>query len=124
MPLAPSTEFVEYVLEHLESIGPIGTGRFFGGVGITYDSVQFAMMIGNSLYFVVDDDTQKKYEQAGMQSFSYMTKKGRMQVRRYFELPEDILSDKEKLQIWARESIQIAHKTKKPRKATHKSKQL
>ncbi len=118
--MAPSSEFVEYVLEHLESIGPIRTGRFFGGVGITYDSVQFAMIIGNSLYFVVDDNTREKYEHAGMQSFSYMTKKGRIQVRRYFELPEDVLSDKEKLQIWARESIRIARETKKPGTGTGK----
>lgn len=112
----PSAEYTEYVLELLEPIGPIQTGRFFGGVGISNGFVQFAMLMGNSLYFVVDEDTREKYEQAGMQSFSYMTKKGRIQVRRYFELPEDILSAPEQLRLWASEAMSIAGKTK-PNKA-------
>jgi DNA transformation protein len=113
---APSTEYTEYILELLEPIGPVQTGRFFGGVGISNGFAQFAMIMGNSLYFVVDEDTRKKYEQAGMQPFSYMTKKGRIQVRRYFELPEDILTDPEQLRLWASEAMRVAGKTK-PNKA-------
>ncbi len=112
----PSTEYKEYVLEFLEPLFPIRIGRFFGGVGISYGSVQFAMIMGNSLYFAVDDNSRKKYEQAGMQPFSYMTKKGQVQVRKYFELPEDVLTDHEQLQLWANEAIQVAHNTKKPKK--------
>lgn len=59
------------------------------------------MIMGNSLYFAVDEGTRKKYEQAGMRPFSYMTKKGRVQVRKYFELPEDVLTDPEQLRLWA-----------------------
>lgn len=72
------------------------------------------MIMGNSLYFAVDEDTRKKYEQAGMPSFSYMTKKGRVQVRKYFELPEDVLTDPERLRLWASEAMQVAGKTKRP----------
>ena len=75
------------------------------------------MIMGNSLYFAVDEDSRKKYEQAGMQPFSYMTKKGRIQVRKYFELPEDVFTDPEQLRLWANEAIQAANKTKKPKKA-------
>ncbi|NOS74215.1 MAG: TfoX/Sxy family protein [Methyloglobulus sp.] len=112
----PSAEYVDYVLEHLESIASIHTGRFFGGVGISNGYVQFAMMMDNSLYFVVDDDSRKKYEQAGMQPFSYLTKKGRVQVRRYFEVPEEVFTDSEQLREWANEAMLVAEKTKKPSK--------
>lgn len=64
------------------------------------------------LYFVVDQDTRSKYEQRGMQPFSYMTKKGRIQVQRYFELPEDILVDPEQLRLWTSEAMAIADKSK------------
>jgi len=110
--LTPGTEYTKYVLEFLEPIGPLQTRRFFGGVGISNGFVQFAMIMGNSLYFAVDEDTRKKYERAGMQPFSYMTKKGRILVRKYFELPEDILTDSEQLQHWANEAIHAAGKTK------------
>lgn len=112
----PSAEYTGYVLELLEPIGAVQTGRFFGGVGISNGYAQFAMIMGNCLYFVVDEDTRGKYEQAGMQSFSYMTKKGRIQVRKYFELPEDILTDPEQLRLWASEAMSVAGKTK-PNKA-------
>jgi len=109
----PSLEFSEYVLEFLEPILPIKTGRFFGGVGISCHSVQFAMIMGNSLYFVVDDESRKKYQQAGMRPFSYSTKKGEIQVRRYFEVPEEILTDIEQLQLWANEAVGIAGKSQR-----------
>lgn len=115
--LTASAEYTEYVLELLAPIGPVRAGRFFGGVGISNGSGQFAMIMGNSLYFAVDEDTRTKYEQEGMQAFSYLTKKGRVQVRKYFELPEDVLTDPEQLRLWASEAMHVAGKTKKASKA-------
>jgi DNA transformation protein len=121
--MSASVEYTEYVLEMLAPIGPVRTGRFFGGVGILSGSVQFAMIMGNSLYFVVDDSTRPNYERASMAPFSYTTKKGRVQVRKYFELPEDILTDPEQLRLWANESKRIAAKDKKPSKALKRTRQ-
>jgi len=106
--MAASAEYTEYVLELLSPVGALTAGRFFGGVGLSHASVQFAMIMDNSLYFAVDDTTRARYEAAGMQPFSYVTKKGRVQVRRYFELPEDVLSDPDELRVWAQESIRVA----------------
>ena len=116
--MTATAEYTEYILELLLPIGPVQTGRFFGGVGISNGSAQFAMIMGNSLYFAVDDNSRKKYQQAGMQSFSYMTKKGRVQVRKYFELPEDVLTNPEQLRLWANEAMHVTGKTKKPNKIT------
>ena len=115
--MTASAEYTEYVLELLQPLGAVRTGRFFGGVGISTGAIQFAMIMGNSLYFVVDERTRKKYEQAGMQPFSYLTKKGRVQVRKYFELPEEVLTDPAQLRLWADEAMGIARKTKKPNKS-------
>lgn len=110
--MTPSAEYQAYVLELMEPVIPPKTTRFFGGVGLTYNAVQFGMMIGNNLYFVVDDSTRVKYVQAGMEAFSYLTKKGRVQVRRYYELPEEILTDAVQLRVWMWEAINIASQTK------------
>jgi len=118
-----SAEYTEYVLELLEPIGPVKISRFFGGVGISYGSVQFAMIMGNSLYFVVDNNTRQKYEKANMTPFSYTTRKGRVQVRKYFELPEEVLTDSEQLRLWAREAVQVADETKKPKKSLNGTRQ-
>jgi DNA transformation protein len=114
--MGASKEYTEYVLKFLEPLFPIRTSRFFGGVGVSYDSVQFAMIMDNSLYFVVDEDSRKKYERLGMQPFSYTTKKGQVKVRKYFEVPEEILIDAGQLQIWANESLRAANNTQKSEK--------
>ena len=112
--MSATDEYTDYVLELLAPVGPVRVSRFFGGVGLSVGSVQFAMIMDNSLYFVVDDATRARYEAAGMESFSYATKKGRVQVRRYFELPEDVLTDSDALRAWAQEAMKVAAKTKKP----------
>ncbi|MEQ1635194.1 MAG: TfoX/Sxy family protein [Methylococcales bacterium] len=113
--MTASAEFTDYVLEFLEPLFPVSIARFFGGAGIYCGSVQFAMIMHNTLYFVVNDESREKYQQAGMQPFSYMTKKGQVKVRKYFELPEEVLNDPEQLQLWANESLKIAYNTQKPK---------
>ena len=112
--MSASAEYTEYVLELLEPLGRVRTTRFFGGIGLCVGNAQFAMIMGNSLYFVVDDSTRPKYEKAGMVPFAYLTKKGRVLVRRYFELPEEILTDAQALKLWAAESIKLAARAKTP----------
>ncbi len=106
--MSASPEFVQYVAELLEPMGPLKTGRFFGGVALKRDGVQFAMVMGNSLYFVVNDHTRAKYEEAGMQAFSYLTQRGRVQVRKYFASPPELLDDPDQLRLWAREAVDAA----------------
>jgi DNA transformation protein len=114
--MTASAEYTAYVLEHLEALFPVRVARFFGGVGLYFDTCQFAMIMGNTLYFSVDADSRPKYEQAGMRPFSYLTKKGRVQVRKYYELPEDVLTEPEQLQNWANQAMEVAFKTQKPMK--------
>ena len=106
--MAASAEYVDYVLELLEPLGRVKAARLFGGIGLSREAVQFALIMDNRLYFLVDDATRPKYEAAGMGPFAYDTKKRRVQVRSYYELPEDVLTDPDELRVWARESLRIA----------------
>jgi DNA transformation protein len=114
--MSASPEFTEYVLELLEPLGAIESRRLFGGVGISSDAVQFAIIMGNTLYFVVDETTREKYVQAQREPFSYMTKKGQVYVKRYYEVPEDLFENHDELIKWAGESIAVAKKTSKKSK--------
>jgi len=106
-------EYIEYVLELLEPINAITAGKFFGGQGVSCDSVQFAMIMGNSLFFVVDDSTRGKYIDMGTECFWYKTKKKKVNVKKYHEVPAEIIENSEALIEWAKESIEIANKLKK-----------
>ena len=111
--MAVTADFLAFVKDQLEPIVDITSGRFFGGAGLSADGVQFAMIMGNSLYFVVSNATRPKYEARGSTCFSYTTKKGRVDVRKYFEVPAEFLEDPDRLLDLAHESIDAARRAKR-----------
>jgi len=112
-----SDEYVDYILECLENIGDIQVGRMFGGTGLKQDNIQFAMLMGNSLFFVVDEKTRPKYEKRGMGCFWYTTKKGRVNVKKYYEVPAELFEEQDELLAWAKSAIDSARKLYRPKKA-------
>ena len=107
--MSASPEFIEYVRELLVPLGTLKDGKFFGGFAFKSGSKQFAMIMGNTLYFCVNDQTRPKYEALGMEPFSYSTKKGRVRVNKYFSVPEELFEDQEQLVEWASEAVRSAY---------------
>lgn len=66
------------------------------------------MIMGTSVYFVVDKVSRPKYEKLGSKCFAYDTKTKRVQVNKYFEVPVEVIEDREALVALAREAIQVA----------------
>lgn len=108
--MSASPEFIEYVRELFAPLGNLKDGKFFGGFAFKSGSKQFAMIMGNTLYFCVNDRTRPKYEALGMEPFSYYTKKGKINVKKYYSAPEDLFEDNVKLIEWANEAIESAYK--------------
>jgi DNA transformation protein len=110
---ASSAEFKAYVMEQLADLPSISTARFFGGVSLHSGPTQFAMIMDGSLYFVVDDTSRPEYEAMGSQCFSYLTKKGRVDVRKYFEVPADLIEDQDRLMGLAKTALKAARSSAK-----------
>lgn len=106
--MSADAEFVAFIGELLEPLGPLGSGRFFGGHAFKKDGVQFAMVMGNTLYLKVDDDTRPAFQVAGSQAFSYTNRKGRVMVESYYATPETLLDDGDELVVWAQRAIDAA----------------
>jgi len=116
--LSNTNEFADYVHGQLADLGEIEHGRFFGGVGFKLGDVQFAMCMNNTFYLVVDDTTRSQYTELGSAPFSYATTKGTRLVHRYYEVPEEILEDRDALTQWAQDAVAVAvrsrpHKSRK-----------
>lgn len=111
-----NSSYLEYIVDQLAPIGPLTTARFFGGTGLSSEGVQFAMLMEGTLYFVVSDATRPKYEAMGSRCFSYSTKNGRVQVRRYFEVPAEVVEEQPRLVALARESMLAARASTKSKK--------
>ena len=98
-------EFSHYILELLSPLGDLQLGRFFGGTALKYEGTQFCMIMKNRLYFRVGKNNLASYLSRDSTPFSYLTKKGRVHVKSYYEVPADILDDQECLLSWAQQAV-------------------
>jgi len=106
-------EYADYILELLSPVKTVSSGRFFGGIGLKSEGTQFAMIMDNSLFLVVDDTSRNKYLEYGTECFWYKTKKKKVNVKKYHEVPVEIIENNEAIIEWALEAVSVANKLKK-----------
>jgi DNA transformation protein len=117
-------EFVEHVVETLRSFGPVTVRSMFGGWGIYRDSVFFALVAGDTLYFKSDDENRAQFERESPGPFTF-EKKGETVVTHYYAVPEDAFEDPQVMARWARlgyaAALRAASKRRPRRKAPSRS---
>ncbi len=101
--------YLKHIMDRLSPLGEISSKYMFGGWGVFTEGLMFAVFAGDSLYFKVDDSNRQMYEKAGSTPFPHGIS--------YWEVPEEVAEDDEKLRKWAQISIDIAR-----RKAAKKKK--
>ncbi len=112
---APSPQFRDFVLDQLPD--GIGLGRFFSGLDLRRDGVQFAMLMGNRLYLRCDAALREDLLAEGGEVFSYTTKKGRVQVARYVSVPEDLLEAPERLSELTERALAVGRAAERKKRA-------
>lgn len=106
--MSSRSEFVAHVQDLLTPLGPLTSGRLFGGHGFKCGGRQFAMIMGDTLYLRVDDTTRLAHERHGMAPFSYATRKGLVLVRTYSAVPAEWLEDRDQLLAAASRALSVA----------------
>lgn len=105
--------FRDYIVHDvLIDIDGISSKNMFGGYGIYRHGVIFAMIAFGRLYFKVGEANRADYEELGSTQFIYKTKGKDMKIN-YWELPEEIMENKENLSEWIEKSLAV-HKEKRP----------
>lgn len=99
------------------SLGPIRTGRLFGGTSLYIDDAMFAVIFGDALYMKVDKPLAKDYAAAGSQPFSYDTRTGLRTIPGLMSLPTAAHDDPDEALKWAQLSLIPAEKAAKKRLA-------
>ncbi len=99
--MAKDTSFYQYVLGDLFSeILGISSRSMFGGYGFYYHGKIFAIIADGKLYFKVGDGNRKDFERFGSLPFRYKGHNGKLYEMSYWELPPDIMDDKEEILNW------------------------
>lgn len=113
--MAKDREFVNWVLERLEPLGPLRTRAMFGGHGVWLEDpfageggkgLFFALVADGTLYVKADDANRGEFEGAGLEPFKpFPDKPGTMS---YYPVPEDALEEPEALLEWANRGVAAA----------------
>lgn len=90
--------FKDYVLDQLGELRDVRARPMFGGYGLYYGSVFFGIVADGRVYFKTNDATRPEYERRGMQPFR---PNERQTLKRYYEVPPDVLDDRDALIAWA-----------------------
>ncbi len=116
MPVSPS--FRDFVAEQFAASVPSLRHRaMFGGVGLYAGDLFFALIDDDLVYLKVDAENRGDFEAAGKGPFMPFGPGG--EVMQYYELPGEVLEDREELARWAARAIEVARRARlgKGRKA-------
>jgi DNA transformation protein len=108
-----SDGYLTFVLDQLRPVVPdVRARRMFGGIGLYATDLFFGLISRDVLYLKVDDATRLEYETRGMPRFSPF--EGELSMN-YSQLPEEILEDREELQLWTGRALDVARAAKRTR---------
>lgn len=106
--MSANDEILEILKDALSRAGTVRGRRMFGGVGVYFDGIFFAIIDDGAIYFKTSDETRPTFAAEGSRAFSYTTKNGRAELHSYWLLPERLLDDADELRDWASASVAAA----------------
>lgn len=104
-PGSADRSFVDWVAERLEPLGDVRVNRMFGGWGIHQRETFFAIVHDGRLFLKTNAATRGRFESRGSGPFQATE---RQTLRRYWEVPVEVLEDDDALLEWATESVRAA----------------
>ena len=104
---ADEEEFASYVVDLMQSMGPVRAKKMFGGYGIFLDGLMFALIADGTLYLKADKESESEFKSMGLDVFTYK-KKGRDTSLSYYMAPEDTLEDPDQMTAWANKAYGAA----------------
>ena len=105
-----SDEFLEYIIDQLSAWGEVRAKRMFGGAGLYHQGTMFGLIADDVPYLKVGDANRPDFEAAGSKPFQpYKAKKN---IMPYWEIPEDVLEDRDELAQWANKALAVAQQGK------------
>lgn len=93
--------FALFVVEQMAGLGAVQAKAMFGGFGLYLHGLMFGLIVDDTLYFKVDEQSVSQFESAGLPPFRYVAK-GRTLALRYHQAPAEVYDDAQAMVAWAR----------------------
>jgi DNA transformation protein len=114
--MALSDDFLNYVVDQLSRWGAVTVRRMFGGAGLYRDGKMFGLIAEDVAYLKVDDASREDFQKAGSSPFQPYPDKAKSTVMSYYEIPPQVLEDRDELAKWAQRSFDIQTMRKRKRR--------
>lgn len=101
------SEFIEYLHEVFELLGPLSARRMFDGYTLYYDKLPFGIVYDDTLYLKADRVSARFFEELELPRFTY-EKQGKTINLPYFQAPDYILEDRAEAALWGRRAFEAA----------------
>lgn len=105
--MAVNQNYLNFILDQLSDLEDFTFKKMFGGVGFFKDGKMFGAIMGGTFRLKADETSQADFEAYDMEPFYY---KGKPTSMPYWEVPAEILEDRQLLKQWAEKAHQIAMK--------------
>ena len=102
-------EFVNYVVDLMQSLGPVTAKSMFGGHGVFLEGLMFGLIADSTLYLKTDKENENEFTARGLEAFTY-NKKGKEYKMSYYQAPEEALEDGDIMHHWANNAYATALK--------------
>ncbi len=104
--MAVSEQLKNHIIEQLSKLGPIRHRHMFGGVGLYFEDLFFAVIVEDGLFLKVDETNRQDFEAVGMNQF--IPFRDRPTKMNFYQIPEEVLEDSKELRIWVNKSLEVA----------------
>jgi len=101
------SEFVDYLVESLQSLGAVRARAMFGGFGIYLNELMFGLVADDELFLKTDAQNETYFDELDLPHFEY-EKQGKRLRMSYRRAPESALDESDELVSWALRSYQAA----------------
>jgi DNA transformation protein and related proteins len=105
-----SDDFLNYVLDQLSDWGPVSVRRMFGGAGLYREGRMFGLIADDVVYLKVDDASRDDFVQARSSPFNPYPELNKATAFSYYEVPPEVLENREAFRRWAQRSLAIQQK--------------
>ena len=102
--------FRDFVLDQLHPLGDVEARSMFGGNGLYHDGVFFGILWMGRLYLKTTEATRVEFVKRGMKPFR---PNQRQTLKSYYEVPVEIIENREALEEWARRAAETKSETRK-----------
>jgi|SRR5688572_10954365 DNA transformation protein len=106
--MAVGAEFIEFIKDQMAEFGPVAVRRMFGGAGVSYAGITFAIIVDETLYLKEGPANAADFDAEALERFSYSAKGGKRVVMSYRRAPPRLMDDMDEMALWCRKAYDAA----------------